>query len=152
MDYQQKQCQFLPCIGCSKQSIFHNDSPFFNKVMSSYGNVWVVLRIQKICNTTRHKSPIYGLFMLYKRSQRDNIKKIDFKKTPKIRGFLMPKFKKYIILFNIYIVVRVMFYNISCPDIKCVFASWAGIASTPSSSKACNVRPLLISPENHWLL
>ena len=26
--------------------------------------MWVVLRIQQICNTTRHKSPIYGLFKL----------------------------------------------------------------------------------------
>ena len=41
--------------------------------MGSSGNVWVVLRIQQICNTTRHKSPIYGLFALSKRSQRDNI-------------------------------------------------------------------------------
>lgn len=40
--------------------------------MGSSGNVWVVLRIQQICNTTRHKSPIYGLFALSKRSQRDN--------------------------------------------------------------------------------
>ena len=39
--------------------------------MGSSGNVWVVLRIQQICNTTRHKSPIYGLFALSKRSQRD---------------------------------------------------------------------------------
>ena len=38
----------------------------------SYENLWVVLRIQQICNTTRHKSQIYGLFTLYKRSQRDN--------------------------------------------------------------------------------
>ena len=35
-----------------------------------------MLRIQQICNTTRHKSPIYGLFTLYKRSQRDNISTI----------------------------------------------------------------------------
>lgn len=55
---------------------FHSSSPFFVKVMSSSGNVWVVLRIQQICNTTRHKSPIYGLFRLYKRSQRDNISTI----------------------------------------------------------------------------
>ncbi len=55
---------------------FHNESLFFNKVMSSSGNVWIVLRIQQICNTTRHKSPIYGLFTLYKRSQRDNISTI----------------------------------------------------------------------------
>ncbi len=41
--------------------------------MSSSGNVWVVLRIQQICNTTRYKSPIYGLFTLYKRSQGDRI-------------------------------------------------------------------------------
>ena len=41
--------------------------------MGSSGNVWVVLRIQQICNTTRHKSPIYGLFALSKRSQRDSI-------------------------------------------------------------------------------
>lgn len=42
--------------------------------MSSSGNMWVVLCIQQICNTTRHKSPIYGLFRIHKRSQRDNKK------------------------------------------------------------------------------
>ena len=31
-----------------------------NRVMSSSGNVWVVLRIQQICNTTRHKSQSMG--------------------------------------------------------------------------------------------
>jgi len=35
--------------------------------MSSSGNLWVVLRIQQICNTTRHKFPIYGLFRISKR-------------------------------------------------------------------------------------
>ena len=44
--------------------------------MSSSGNVWAVLRIQQICNTTRHKSPIYGLLSFSKRSQRDNISTI----------------------------------------------------------------------------
>lgn len=61
----------LVLVGVSKV-FFHNDSPFFDRVMSSSRNVWVVLRIQQICNTTRHKSPIYGFFKLQKRSQRDN--------------------------------------------------------------------------------
>lgn len=40
--------------------------------MSSSGNVWVVLRIQQICNTTRHKFPIYRLFRISNRSHRGN--------------------------------------------------------------------------------
>ena len=40
--------------------------------MSSYGNVWAVNRIQHICNTAKHKSPIYGFFKLSKCSQRNN--------------------------------------------------------------------------------
>ena len=76
---------------------FHNDSPFFNKVMSSSGNVWVVLRIQQICNTTRHKSPIYGLFTLSKRQfqfskrqyfGKENIKSILHLRTSVPRCFL----------------------------------------------------------------
>ncbi|HCH82981.1 MAG TPA: hypothetical protein DE316_07860, partial [Eubacterium sp.] len=62
----------------------------FNKVMSSSGNLWVVLRIQQICNTSRHKSPIYGLFKLSKYSQRDNIKKIDISK----RGWYLNDFHR----------------------------------------------------------
>ena len=42
---------------------FHSISPFFVKVMSSSGNVWVANRIQHICNTVIHKFPIYGLFL-----------------------------------------------------------------------------------------
>ncbi len=38
--------------------------------------MWVVLCIQQIFNTANHKSPIYGLFTLYKRSQRDNIRQM----------------------------------------------------------------------------
>jgi hypothetical protein len=30
-----KQCRFRICIGYSKQNIFHNDSPFFDRVMSN---------------------------------------------------------------------------------------------------------------------
>lgn len=37
------------------------------------GNVWVVNRIQHICNTAIHKSPIYGLFKISKCSQRDRV-------------------------------------------------------------------------------
>ena len=40
--------------------------------MSSSGNVWAVLRIQHICNTTHHQYLISGLFSFSKRSQRDN--------------------------------------------------------------------------------
>lgn len=40
--------------------------------MSSSGNVWAVNRIQHICNIVIHKSPIYGLSRIFKRSQRDN--------------------------------------------------------------------------------
>lgn len=41
-------------------------------VGSSSGKVWVVLRIQHICNTTNHKYFISGLFSFSKRSQRDS--------------------------------------------------------------------------------
>ena len=41
--------------------------------MSSSGNVWTVNRIQHICNTCKHKSPISGLFLFSKRSQRERI-------------------------------------------------------------------------------
>lgn len=51
---------------------FHNDCLFFAKIVSSSGNVLVVLRIKHICNTAHHKSLISGLFHLSKRSQRDN--------------------------------------------------------------------------------
>jgi len=37
------------------------------------------------------------------------LRKLILRKPRKFGVFLMPKFKKYIILFNIYIVVRVMF-------------------------------------------
>lgn len=52
---------------------FHSISPFFVKVMSSPGNVWGANRIQHICNTVIHKSPICGLFKLSKHYQRDRI-------------------------------------------------------------------------------
>lgn len=59
--------------------------------MGSSGNVWVVLRIQQICNTTRHKSPIYGLFALSKRSQRDRKSNIsNIQKT--LRNFVFGGF------------------------------------------------------------
>lgn len=63
---------------------FYSISPFFAKVMSSSGNVWAVNRIQHICNTTIHKSHIYGLFKLSKRSQRDNYK--EYQKNIKTLG------------------------------------------------------------------
>lgn len=40
--------------------------------MSSSANLWVVNRIQHICNNANHKSHIDGLFKLSKRSQRDD--------------------------------------------------------------------------------
>lgn len=51
---------------------FHSSSPFIVKVMSSPRNVWAANRIYHICNTVIHRFPISGLFMIYKRSQRDN--------------------------------------------------------------------------------
>ena len=45
---------------------------FKSNRQGSYENLWVVLRIQQICNTVIHKSHIYGLFKLSKCSQRDN--------------------------------------------------------------------------------
>lgn len=61
----------LVLVGVSKV-FFHNDSPFFDRVMSSSRNVWAVLRIQQICNTTRLKFPIYGLFRISKRQSFPN--------------------------------------------------------------------------------
>lgn len=46
---------------------FHNDCPFFVKIISRSGNVWVVLCIQHICNTATNKSLISELFKLSKR-------------------------------------------------------------------------------------
>ena len=36
-------------------------------LINSSGNVWAANRIQHICNTAIHKSPIYGLFSFSKR-------------------------------------------------------------------------------------
>lgn len=57
---------FKNCV-LTLDTYFYNNSLFFNKVMSSPGNVWAANRIQQICNTVIHKSPIYGLFLLSKR-------------------------------------------------------------------------------------
>lgn len=58
---------------------FHSISPFFVKMMSSSGKVRAVNRIQHICNTVIHKSPIYGLFRISKCSQRDNLRNLDLR-------------------------------------------------------------------------
>ena len=94
----------LVLVGVSKV-FFHNDSPFFDRVMSSSRNVWVVLRIQQICNTTRHKSPIYGFFKLQKRSQRDNNFTIQyvirrFRKVCYTSEFRFRGVFSYLLLFN----------------------------------------------------
>ena len=52
---------------------FHSSYPFFVKVMSSSENIWAVFGIQHICNIAMHKFPIYCLYRIHKRSQRDNI-------------------------------------------------------------------------------
>ena len=76
--------------------------------MSSSGNVWAVNRIQHICNTGTHKSPIYGLFRLSKHSQRDNYlaREIQFKEITNLRtsvlGFFLTKSEKiYYSKFNV---------------------------------------------------
>lgn len=75
--------------------------------MSSSGNLWVVLRIQQICNTTRYKSPIYGLFKLSKCSQRDNIKKIDISK----RGWYLNDFQRSSLKRQPHFIISTINYN-----------------------------------------